>query len=294
MADCRSLALLCGSVVGLLLLALCDSVLVATLLTGVIAWLGCKKGTMDISQKTNKYVKKAEQSTNTDKLNGSQNTRHCLMSEVLAGTILSPVSIKEPISGLALLKQELTHKKVLDGVSTFEKEDLNAVEIDQKIILPTEETIKLEKLILDHLKGIGEFDQANLTPVKTSEPISGPELAKQESWRSRITQELATFDRSGLKITSILEEKNKLPSQSTIISEKLHLSLMSGLTTGVELKKTETKEPVSPMDLARMEMIKGRIEEDIQAFDRELLIPVVTEGKHYGPTAEDFSDDIRE
>ena len=66
-------------------------------------------------------------------------------------------------------------------------------------------------------------------------------------------------------MTSNLEEKNKLPSQSTI---RLHLSLMSGLTTGVELKKTETKEPASPMDLARMEMIKGRIEEDIQAFDR--------------------------
>ena len=69
-------------------------------------------------------------------------------------------------------------------------------------------------------------------------------------------------------MTSNLEEKNILPSQSTIISEKLHLSLMSGLTTGVELKKTETKEPASPMDLARMEMMKGRIEEDIQAFDR--------------------------
>jgi hypothetical protein len=27
---------------------------------------------------------------------------------------------------------------------------------------------------------------------------------------------------------------------------------------------------------------------------RELLIPVVTEGKHYVPTADDFSDDIRE
>lgn len=74
--------------------------------------------------------------------------------------------------------------------------------------------------------------------------------------------------RSGLKMTSSLEEKNILPSQSTITSEKLHLSLMSGLTTGVELKKTETKEPASPMDLARMEIIKGRIEEDIQAFDR--------------------------
>ena len=69
-------------------------------------------------------------------------------------------------------------------------------------------------------------------------------------------------------MTSNMEVKNKLPSQSTIISEKLHLSLMSGLTTGVELKKTETKEPASPMDLARMEMMKGRIEEDIQSFDR--------------------------
>jgi hypothetical protein len=175
---------------------------VATVLAGVIAWLSWKKSTKasGSAQKTNKYVKKAEKSTKTDELNGSrvtvsQNTRLCLMSEVLAGTILSPVSIKEPISGLALLKQELTHKKVLDGVSSFEKEVLNAVEIDEKIILPSEETIKLEKLIVDHLKGIGEFDQANLTPVKTSEPISGPELAKQESWRSRITQELATFDR---------------------------------------------------------------------------------------------------
>ena len=42
-------------------------------------------------------------SSKIDELNGSratvsQNTRLCLLSEVLAGTILSPVSIKEPIS----------------------------------------------------------------------------------------------------------------------------------------------------------------------------------------------------
>lgn len=302
MAGRRSVALLSGSVGGLLLLALCDTVLVATMLAGVMAWLSFRKDTKARSQNTqNQCLKKADQPTNTkaDELNDSQatlsqNMRLSLMSEVVAGITLSPVIIKEPVSGLALLKQELTHKKVLDGVASFEKEVLHAVDIDEKIILPSQETIKLEKLTLDHLKGIGEFDQANLTPVKTSEPISGPELAKQESWRSRISQELATFDRSGLKVTSTWEEKNMLPSQSTITSEKLHQSLLSGLTTGVELKKTETKEPVSPMDLARMEMIKGRIEEDIQAFDRELLIPVVTEGKHYVPTADDFSDDIRE
>ena len=171
------------------------------MLAGVIAWLSWRKDTKASSQNTNiKYFKRADQSTKTDEWDDSQatvsqKTRLCLMSEVLAGTTLSPVSFKEPISGIALLKQELTHKKVLDGVSSFEKEVLNAVEIDEKIILPTKETIKLEKLIVDHLKGIGEFDQANLTPVKTSGPISGPELAQQESWRSRISQELATFDR---------------------------------------------------------------------------------------------------
>jgi len=297
MAGRRSLSLLCGSVGGLLLLALCDSVLLATGLAGVLAWLSFRKDTK--TRPESKYMMKSDLPAKADELNDSQaaecqNPRLSLMSEVLAGTTLSPVIIKEPVSGLALLKQELTHKKVLDGVSSFEKEVLNAVDIDEKSILPTKETIELEKLIMDHLKGIGEFDQANLTPVKTSEPLSGPELAKQESWRSRISQELAVFDRSGLKMTSTWEEKNFLPSHLTITSEKLHLSLMSGLTSGVELKKTETKEPASPVDLARMEMIKGRIEEDIQAFDRELLIPVVTEGKHYVPTADDFSDDIRE
>jgi hypothetical protein len=43
---------------------------------------------------------------------------------------------------------------------------------------------------------------------------------------------------------------------------------MTGLVSGVELKKTQTKEPVSAMDLARLEMFKFQVEEDILAFDR--------------------------
>ena len=74
--------------------------------------------------------------------------------------------------------------------------------------------------------------------------------------------------RSDLKLTPTRELKNLLPSHSTITSEKLHLNLMTGLVSGVELKKTQTKEPVSAMDLARLEMFKDQVEEDILAFDR--------------------------
>ena len=43
---------------------------------------------------------------------------------------------------------------------------------------------------------------------------------------------------------------------------------MAGLTTGVKLKKTDTILPVCPVQLARLEMYKEKVEEDIQAFDR--------------------------
>ena len=45
-----------------------------------------------------------------------------LLKEVETGRVLSPVVPKEPFSGVALLKQELTHQKVLDGVSAFDKD----------------------------------------------------------------------------------------------------------------------------------------------------------------------------
>ena len=127
------------------------------MLAGVTAWLSWRKGSK--TKTKNKQLEKADQSIRTDEWDDSQapvsqKTRLCLMSEVLAGITLSPVSLQEPISGIALLKQELTHKKVLNGVSLSEKEALNAVEMDEKIILPSKETIKLEKLIVDHLKGI--------------------------------------------------------------------------------------------------------------------------------------------
>jgi len=210
-----------------------------------------------------------------------------LLKEVETGRVLSPVVPKEPLSGAALLKQELTHQKVLDGVSGFDKEVLKHNDLEEKIVLPDKETIEIEKSHVEHLKGIGEFDQANLTPVKVAEPLSGPEVSKQESFRSNISEELKTFDKTDLKLTETVE-KISLPDVGAISSEKQHMDLLTGLETGVDLKKTETREPLNPLDLARLEITKDQVEEDIQAFDRARLTPVVTEEKNFLPSTDDI------
>ena len=108
---------------------------------------------------------------------------------------LSPVIPKEPLSGVDLLKQELTHQQVLDGVSTFDKESLKVSELEEKSILPDAETIESEKSHLSHLKNIDQFDVSALNPVRTAEPFTGPEVSKQESLRSNITDQLVAFDK---------------------------------------------------------------------------------------------------
>merc|ERR1719431_1066399 len=210
-----------------------------------------------------------------------------LLKEVETGKVLSPVIPKEPLSGAALLKQELTHQKVLDDVSTFDKEALKHSDVDEKSVLPDKETIEIEKSHVEHLKGIGEFDHTNLTPVKVAEPLSGPDVSKQESMRTNISEELKTFDKTELKLTETVE-KTGLPDVEAITTEKKHMDHLTNLETGVELKKTETREPLNPLDLARIEITKDQVEEDIQAFDRARLTPVVTEEKNLLPSADDI------
>merc|ERR1711892_689201 len=210
-----------------------------------------------------------------------------LLKEVETGRVLSPVVPKEPLSGVALLKQELTHQKVLDGVSAFDKEALKHSDVDEKSVLPDKETIEIEKSHVQHLKGIGEFDHTNLTPVKVAEPLSGPDVSKQESMRTSISEELKIFDKTELKLTETVE-KVGLPDVDAINTEKQHMDHLTSLESGVDLKKTETREPLNPLDLARIEITKDQVEEDIQAFDRARLTPVVTEEKNFLPSADDI------
>ena len=73
--------------------------------------------------------------------------------------------------------------------------------------------------------------------------------------------------RSDLKTTDTIE-KVSLPDEEIIKSERQHQDFLTGVQTGVNLKKTDTREPISPVDLVKLETGKDQVEEEIQAFDR--------------------------
>merc|ERR1719150_2030287 len=217
----------------------------------------------------------------------SEKDHYNFLKELEGGKVLSPTVAKEPMSGAEMLKQELTHREMIEGLSGFDKEQLKSTPVEEKSWLPDVDTIQSEKSHLDHLKNISSFDQSALSPVKTTEPLTGIELAMQESMRSNITDELVSFDKSDLKTTDTIE-KVSLPDEEVIKSEKQHQDFLTGVQAGVPLKKTDTREPINPMDLLKLETGKDQVEEEIQAFDRSRLTPVTTEERQYLPTADDI------
>merc|ERR1712013_374423 len=94
---------------------------------------------------------------------------------------LTPVKSSEPLSGVELLKQELTHKAVHSDLENFDVEKLQ--------------------------------------PVKTSEPLSGAELLKKELTQKAVNSDLEQFNATELKKTET-EEKNLLPDSEMIREEK--------------------------------------------------------------------------
>jgi len=218
----------------------------------------------------------------------SERDRASLMANIESGEhALTPVSPKEPLGGAELLKQELTHSQVLEKVEGFDMSGLRHSEVVERINLPDKAAIQAEKTHVEHLATIGAFDPANLTPVKVVEPLTGPEVSKLERAREGISSELAAFDKADLKETEV-EEKVVLPGMEDIAQERGHLEHMAGLEAGLELRKTETREPASPLDLAKLELHKDQVEEELQAFDRARLTPVVTEERVFLPSADEL------
>ena len=214
----------------------------------------------------------------------SERDRASLLANIESGDhSLTPVSPKEPLGGAELLKQELTRAQVrskiatsdyfwlvfqvLEKVEGFDIGELRHSEMVERIQLPDEATIHAERTHVEHLATIGKFDQDSLTPVKVLEPLTGPEVAKLEMAREGISSELANFDKADLKETEV-EEKVVLPGKEEIEQEREHLQHMAGLEAGLELRKTETREPTNPLDLAKLELHKDQVEEEIHAFDR--------------------------
>merc|ERR1712192_36168 len=99
--------------------------------------------------------------------------------------------------------------------------------------------------------------------------------------REGLSSELAAFDKADLK-------EMEVPGKEEIAQERGHLEHMAGLEAGLDLRKTETREPASPLDLAKLELHKDQVEEELQAFDRARLTPVVTEEKVFLPSADEL------
>jgi len=220
----------------------------------------------------------------------SEKDRVNLLKDLESEHNLSHVVAPEPLGGAALLKQELTRQQVMEGVETFNVDGLKHSEVQEKIVLPDMDTIQHEKTHVQHLEGIESFVQSTLLPVKISEPLSGPEVSKLEIQREGISSELASFDKTVLKETQV-SEKLVLPELDDIQAERLHMDHLKGLEEGKELKKTETREPTNPLDLARLELHKDQVEEELQGFDRARLTPVVTEEKNFLPTKEQIQEE---
>ena len=156
----------------------------------------------------------------------------------------------------------------------FDLGGLRHNEVVERINLPDEATIQAERTHVEHLATIGAFDQASLTPVKVLEPLTGPEVSKLEKAREGISSELAAFDKADLKETEV-EEKVVLPGKEEIAQERGHLEHIASLEAGLELRKTETREPTSPLDLAKLELHKDQVEEELQAFDRFVISSIL-------------------
>jgi len=186
-----------------------------------------------------------------------------------------------------LLKQELSHKAVVEGVEHFEKDALRETEIDERNVLPDADTIHKEKQESELFKGIGDFDTTNLKNVSTREPVPAPQLVRQESARMEMSDKIQSFDRTELRETDT-QEKVVLPCLEDITTEKQHLDMLEGLEKGVELKHVETHEPISPIEMAKIEIARDNVVDNIQEFDRSTLTAVNTEEKNLLPTAEEM------
>ena len=75
---------------------------------------------------------------------------------------MSHVRTQEPASGAELVKQELTHKSVVESVESFDPAGLKHSVLTEKVSLPDAETVKTEKDRLNLLKEVEDFSSSGL------------------------------------------------------------------------------------------------------------------------------------
>jgi len=132
--------------------------------------------------------------------------------------------------------------------------ELNPVEVSEKIALPTAEDLKQEKVHEGVLKGVEGFTPDKLTPVKTREPASGAEVAKNQLAHQKAADAVSDFDKGQLKHVDT-QEKNPLPSNDAIKAETEHMKFKEGIET-FEKEKLKDVQTVEKNTLPTKEVIE--------------------------------------
>ncbi|QQP38565.1 Retinol dehydrogenase 13like, partial [Caligus rogercresseyi] len=236
-----------------------------------------------------------------------------VMEEVKEGSPhLSHVEhTKEPLDPTALMAEEINRNNTLDSLLHFDKAALKHSEMEEKSVLPSEEDIKEERMRNDFthdveafeksslnekqhvelLSGIESFPRDELKVSEIKEPLSPSVLAKQELNRSSVLSDVESYDKGNLS-HFIPVEKSSLPSASEIVEERQHIELLSGIESfdPSELKSgVKSKEPLSPLELAKQELTHKSLLEDVETYDKEKgLSHITTEVKNLLPTSADI------
>merc|ERR1719350_1842515 len=200
---------------------------------------------------------------------------------------LARVTVREPVSGAELLKQELGLQSINAEVVTFDKADLRETDVEVKNTLPDQQVIQEEKDKVNHLASIQSFQADDLNKVKTQEPLSGAELLKHELTLKAVTEEVVSFDAGKMKQTEV-EERNLFPDAATLAEAKSRETLLAGVETfpHESLSHVKTPEPVTGAELLQQEMNIKSIVDSVSTFDSSSLVAVTTEEKVLLPDAE--------
>jgi len=132
--------------------------------------------------------------------------------------------------------------------------DLKKTEVAEKTVLPSAEDLKQEKAVEGIIKGVEGFTSDKLNPVKTREPLSGAEVAKNELDRQKAADAVKDFDKSQLKHADT-QEKNSLPDSENIKAESEHIKFKEGIET-FEKEKLKDVETVEKNTLPTKEVIE--------------------------------------
>ena len=200
---------------------------------------------------------------------------------------LTRVTVREPVSGVELLKQELGHRAVQEEIGGFNQETLKSTQVKEGGWLPDQQVIQEEKDKVDHLASIEAFHADDLNKVKTVEPLSGAELLKRELTLKAVTEEVASFDVGKMKQTEV-EERNLLPDSATLAEEKTRETMLTGVETfsHESLSHVKTPEPLTGAELVKQEMNIKSIVDSVVTFDSTSLRSATTEEKVLLPDAD--------